>query len=192
MAILYLKLTQADGVVGHFRFTAGKKTELELLPTAKQPVVIEAKMFSRLSGGIRNATFYDQAVRTVACIGAAMDQSQKTVQDLESIGFYVFAPEEQIKREIFTEQMTANSIRQKLQRRVEQYQSDREKYQKLQYWLREALEPLLERTRLGCWSWEKAIEGIRQAHPDQAVVVEKFYQSCLRFNRNQSLFEGGP
>ena len=120
--------THADGVVGHFRFTPTSKTGLELVSDSKQFVVVEAKMYSSLSGGTKNAPFYDQTARIVACMAATLERSQKSVSDFESIGFYVMAPDSQIKQGVFGEQMTRKSIVEKVQRRIEQYQEDRDDF----------------------------------------------------------------
>ena len=63
--------THADCVVGQFVRIEGKKAAIGLLPTMRDLVVIEAKMFSGLSKKAKNAKFYDQASRTVAmcCVG---------------------------------------------------------------------------------------------------------------------------
>jgi|ERR1019366_9935142 hypothetical protein len=59
------KHSKADAVAGQFEF-GSTKTGLRLSRTANQFVVLEAKMFSKLSAGTKNAPKYDQAARTVA------------------------------------------------------------------------------------------------------------------------------
>jgi hypothetical protein len=157
--------THADGVIGHFRFAATTKTGLELVPDSKQFIVIEAKMFSSLSRGIRNAPFYDQAARTVACMAACVEKSGKSVGDLESIGFYVVAPESQIRQGVFAEQMTRDSVVEKVRRRIDQYQEDRENHARLQSWFRNTLDPLIKHIELRCWPWE-TVGGYRRCQTD--------------------------
>jgi hypothetical protein len=65
-------VTNADGVIGHFDFRPATKAGLRLRPGAKQFVVVEAKMFSKLSTGTKNARTYNQAARNVACMATAM------------------------------------------------------------------------------------------------------------------------
>jgi len=60
--------TRADGVIGHFTFREQTKAGLRLHAGASQFVVVEAKMFSNLSRGTKNALEYDQAARNVACM----------------------------------------------------------------------------------------------------------------------------
>jgi hypothetical protein len=57
-----------------------------------QFVVIEAKMFSNLSRGTKNALEYDQAARNVACMAHTIAKSGIQVDDLKSVGFFVIAP----------------------------------------------------------------------------------------------------
>jgi len=56
--------THADGVVGNFEIGSGTKAGLRLLPSAKQFIVVEAKLFSPLSPGTSNAKTYNQAARS--------------------------------------------------------------------------------------------------------------------------------
>ena len=51
--------TQADGVIGHFSVNRSEKGDIYLDPDAKQFVVVEAKIFSKLSKGIKNFENYD-------------------------------------------------------------------------------------------------------------------------------------
>src|SRR3954454_17857939 len=53
--------THADGVIGHLTIGDPFHAVLTLHPDAKQFVVIEGKLRTRLSSGVKNAPFYDQA-----------------------------------------------------------------------------------------------------------------------------------
>ena len=108
--------THIDGVVGQFEFTSTSKTGLELSSEATQFIALEAKMFSPLSKGVKNAPLYDQAARTVACIATTIERARRSISDFESIGFYVVAPAEQIDQKVFSEQMTHTKIAEKVQR----------------------------------------------------------------------------
>ncbi len=87
--------THLDAAIGHFDFYPGTKAGLALRPNATQFVVTEAKMFSHLSKGTTNTPYYDQAARNVGCIAWAISQSSRSVEDFESLGFYVLEPQEQ-------------------------------------------------------------------------------------------------
>ena len=175
--------THVDGVVGHFRFTPETKTGLEIAPDSKQFIVIEAKMYSSLSIGIKKAPFYDQAARTVACMAATVERARRPVDEFESIGFYVVAPAEQINRGVFAEQMTHKSIVKKVRQRIEAYQKDGKDFSKLQTWFRGVFEPMVRRIDLGCWPWETAVDAIAAAKPVEGSVVKGFYSRCLKYNQ---------
>ena len=176
-------LTHVDGVIGHFIIRSGTKTGLVLTTNSKQFVVIEAKMFSLLTRGIKNAHFYDQATRTVACISWTIEQSNRSVKDFESLAFYIITPHEQIRKGLFSEQMSKSSIREKMEWRIETYSIDDETYTKLRMWQNDFFNPLLTRIDLCCISWESAIEAIKAANSTHGPVIRDFYNRCLKFNR---------
>jgi hypothetical protein len=173
--------THADGVVGHFRVKAGTKTGVEIAPDAKQFVVLEAKMFSPLSAGTKKAPFYDQAARTVACMASTLEQSRKQVGDLESLGFYVVAPESQIQRGVFDEQMTRESIERKVLQRIGQYGNEGKVDRR--NWFENTFLQLIRRIDLACWSWEKATELIVEQNHTEGNAIREFYERCLIYNQ---------
>jgi len=175
--------SHADGVIGHFTFTPETKTGLELVPDSKQLIVIEAKMYSSLSKGTKNAPFYDQAARTVACMATTIERAQKLADDLESIGFYVVAPNDRINQGIFSKHMNKSSITEKVWRRVEAYHEDSQVHRKLQTWFRDVFDPLIKRIDLRCWAWETSVDAIAAAKPAEGKVLEDFYRRCLNYNK---------
>lgn len=88
--------TNADAVVGHFNMRSATKAGLELSDDAKQFVVLEAKMYSILSAGTKNATSYNQAARNVACMANVLRKKRITPDSLGSVGFYVLVPEKKL------------------------------------------------------------------------------------------------
>jgi len=175
-------LTHVDAVIGHFDFRSGTKTGLTLTADSKQFVVIEAKMFSPLSRGTKNAPYYDQAARTVACIAWTIEQSNKDVGDFESLAFHVLAPHEQITKGKFSAQMKKKSIYEKVERRIDAYSGDDEKYAELQIWHNDFFIPALELIDLLCISWESAIDAIESVDHESGPVIRNFYDRCLKFN----------
>jgi hypothetical protein len=175
--------THLDGVVGHFKFTENTRVGLELVRDSKQFVVIEAKMYAPLSRGTKNAKFYDQAARTVACMTAALERVHKSVSDFESIGYYVMAPEDRISQGVFTEQMTRESIIKKIQWRIEMYQRDSKHFSERQSRFQSTFLQLIKRIDLRCWSWEDALRAICDAKPDQGASIKAFYKLCQKYNK---------
>jgi hypothetical protein len=148
------KWTHVDGVVGHFRFAPTTKTGLELRADSKQFVAIEAKMYSALSRCTKNAPFYDQAARTVACMATTIERAGKSVDEFESLGFYVFAPTDQIGQGVFSEQMSRSRIVEQVQRRIATYHEDHENLSRLQIWFQDVFDPVIRRIDLQCWPWD--------------------------------------
>ena len=64
--------THADGVIGHFHIGHVGRADLSLSHDASQFIVLEAKMFSKLSSGVTHARYFDQAARTVACMAEVL------------------------------------------------------------------------------------------------------------------------
>jgi len=172
-------VTHLDGVIGHFNFRSGTKAGLVLTADSKQFVVIEAKMFAPLSRGTTNAPDYDQAARTVACIAWAIKQANRTVEDFESLGFYVIAPEKQINDGIFSSQISKSSIKEKVERRIIAYSDDYKKHDDLQIWYKDLFLPAIEHINIQCVAWEPIIDKIDE--PD----IRDFYNRCLKFNKPQ-------
>jgi hypothetical protein len=60
--------THADGIIGHIKIGRDRKTDTTIGAGASHLVVTEAKMFSKLSAGLKNASYFNQAARYAACI----------------------------------------------------------------------------------------------------------------------------
>jgi hypothetical protein len=63
---------------------------------------------------------YDQAARTVACMAKALDQCPGR-DTFKCVGFYVLAPLDQIERGVLAQQMTRQSIQDKITARIAAY-----------------------------------------------------------------------
>ena len=59
-------------MIGHFTIGDPGTAGLTLAADATQFVVIEGKLFNRLSAGVKNAPFFDQSARSVACIAETL------------------------------------------------------------------------------------------------------------------------
>jgi hypothetical protein len=87
--------THADGVIGHIVIGSQGKADLSLQSNASQLVVLEAKMFSPLSSGTKNAPYFDQVARSVAAIAETLNRANLLPSVLSELGFYVLTPQEQ-------------------------------------------------------------------------------------------------
>ena len=80
--------TNADSVIGQFKIGSKGKTDLELIPNATHLVILEAKLFSGLSKGVKNAPYFDQAARNVACIAEVLKRGDCHPDSFTQLGFY--------------------------------------------------------------------------------------------------------
>lgn len=169
--------THADAVLGHFTIGDPGTAGLALKPDARQFVVIEGKLFNRLSSGVRNAPFYDQAARSVACIAEALRRAERDPESMDDLAFLVVAPKARVDDGAFVWDTSVDAIARKVRRRVEDYAGERDA------WFRDWFEPTLRRIDVRCLSWEDLIEAVAFHNPEQGQVIDAFYGECLRFNR---------
>ncbi len=170
--------THADGVIGHFQIGANGSGDLSLQDKATQLIVTEAKMFSKLSAGVTNAKYYNQAARNVACMAEVLHRASSLPSGLESLRFYVVAPEARIDEGVFSDYMGRDSIREIVQQRVSEFE-DAEKDE----WLEEWFLPTLATADIRCMSWEELLNVIEHHDPEEATGLREFYANCLKFNQ---------
>ncbi len=172
--------THADGVLGHFVIGDPGTAALTLAPQARQLVVLEAKLFARLSAGVRNAPYYDQAARSVACIAETLRRVDRRPDDMEELAFIILAPQARLDDGIFEWDLALEAIRRKVRRRVEDYAGERDN------WFREWFEPTWRRVEVRSLSWEDVIDVVAFHSQSDGHIIDSFYGQCLRFNRPQS------
>jgi len=169
--------THADGVLGHFVIGDPGTAALSLAPGARQLVVLEAKLFARFSAGVRNAPYYDQAARTIACMAETLRRAEIAPDDMTDLAFILLAPQSRLDDGIFEWDLAPDAIRRKVRRRVEDYAGERDP------WFRDSFEPVWQRIEVRSLSWEEVVEVIAFHSPEDGHVIDSFYGQCLRFNR---------
>ncbi|AZQ67946.1 hypothetical protein EF888_12860 [Silicimonas algicola] len=183
--------THADAVVGHFHFRADTTAGLWLPEGCKQFVVVEAKMFSNLSMGVKNALGFNQAARNVACMAEAIEQGGSTLNEIETVGFYVVAPQYELRAARRTNLEVAthpNAVRSAVSKRIEAYESESgADSSQLDAWRERAFDPLVTRMEeegtLRVLTWDELIDIIRDVDRTSGEVLWRFYQRCLRLNQ---------
>ena len=170
--------THADGAIGHIQIGESGSGDLSLKGGASQLVVTEAKMFSKLSAGVTNAKFFNQAARNVACMAEVLHRAAIAPSSFKSLGFYVIAPESRIEDGIFADFIGKDSMREVVQRRVSEYEDA-----KMDQWFEEWFLPTLEVADIRCISWEELLDVIDNNDPDEATELREFYANCLKFNQ---------
>ncbi|MGP8080309.1 MAG: hypothetical protein ACLPVI_07335 [Dehalococcoidales bacterium] len=167
--------THADGVVGNF--TISNTSEINLLPEAKRFVVLEAKIYSKLSQGVSHAGYFDQAARYIACIAELIQYSKNRPQNMQHLAFHILAPEAQIKADVFTNNLSRESIYKKVKKRVSEYGGEKES------WFEEWFVPTLDTIIISAISWEEILESIKKVDQAFADKVKNFYKKCLKYNQ---------
>ncbi|OPL10285.1 MAG: hypothetical protein AVO34_11380 [Firmicutes bacterium ML8_F2] len=174
--------TRADGIIGNISLGKTGKSDVFLIKPFKQFIVLEAKLFSKLSRGTTRMPGYNQAARNIACMANVVAQSSCSIKDFKSLGYYVLAPEAQIKAEpSFTEFMQKELIYQNVLSRVESYKK-RSDYLEKQKWFEEHFKPLISKIDLLLISWEELIEKIKKYDNRTGQELSQFYSQCLDFN----------
>lgn len=179
--------TNADGVVGHFDFQPTTRAGLSLQPDATQFIVVEAKMFSNLSSGTRNAPMFNQAARNVACVAKIIEATGRPVTSFTSLGFFVLAPRPDQRGAGISNLeacMDPHAIALAVRERVRAYEGRSEALE-LRSWEERVFLPLLDwltqRQRLRVLSWDTCIDAIAAAQPEAGADLRNFYARCLTF-----------
>lgn len=174
-------LTSADGVVGHFTMRADTAAGLTLLPTATQFVVIEAKMSSRLASRTTRVPWFDQAARSVAAMIWTIHGSGVLIDQLESLGFYVFVPRHRLDQEpTFVTYMSLETFEDRISRRLDLYADDPVAVASLDSFRRLTVPAVLERLEIRAVTWEDLLDEVAT---DLQPALREFYADCLRHNR---------
>jgi hypothetical protein len=173
---LYETWTHADGVTGHIIVGGVGKTDTSLATDATHLVVTEAKMFSRLSAGVKNAPYFNQAARYAACISELLNRANRIPANLKRIGLYVLAPAETIGYGWFKKPLEKADIRQRVKKRVQAYEGEKDQ------WFEEWFLPALEHMEIQSLSWESIRDYIGSVDGEYSIGLQNFYQKCLAFN----------
>ena len=173
--------THADGVIGHFKIGKNRDTDLSLLSDATTLKVLEAKMLSKLSKGIKHAPYYNQAARSIACIAEILRRADKSPVSMISVSFYVIAPQSQIERGFFSAELSKDSIRSVVEKRAYEHDA-KHKTDKIK-WFQDWLVPTLEKADIQAISWENILLHLNRVDSDAGNDMDIFYKKCLRFNK---------
>lgn len=179
---LYETWTHADGVIGHIDVGGVGKTDTSLAIDATHLAVTEAKMFSRLSPGVKNASYFNQAARYAACIAELLSRANRNPLEFNRLGLYVLAPEETIGCGWFDKPLDKTDIKQRVEKRIQAYEGNKDQ------WFEEWFLPALSKLDVQSLSWESILEYIDSFDSALTNVFRNFYQKCLAFNMpvNQS------
>lgn len=168
--------THLDGVIGHFTIGDQGKADLALLPSATQFIALEAKIYSRLSATVKNAPYYDQAARNVACIAEVLRRANQPPAMVKALAFYVLAPKSQIDKSMFRQDLNKESIKHKVEQRVQVYDG------KYDAWCADWFYPTLDCIQIEALSWEGIVDEVAKYDPDSGSSLLEFLSNCLKYN----------
>jgi hypothetical protein len=169
--------THADGVVGHVLVGDLGKADIALREKASQFVVAEAKMFSPLSPGTKNAPTYNQAARNVACIANVLFRARQVPANFRSLAFLVLAPHAHIRDSGIQPLLAKEAIEAAVRVRASSFAPD------LDPWLEEWFIPTVRSTTIAAISWEQVLADIKKADTEAAATLADFYELCLVHNQ---------
>ena len=169
--------THADGIIGHIRIGRGGKADTSFDTEVTHFVVTEAKIFSKLSAGVKNASYFNQAARYAACIAELLNKVERKPADLKRLGLYILAPAETIGYGWFERPLDKADIKQKVERRVQAYEGEKDR------WFEDWFQPVLDQLDVRCLSWESILDYIGSVDKEYTIGLQGFYQKCLSFNR---------
>ena len=168
--------THADGVIGSFSIGRNGAGDLDLKNDAETLVVLESKMFSKLSAGVTHARYYNQAARNVACMSEVLRRAKRPPSMLKRLAFFVIAPEQQVNAGIFENQMQAESILKTVERRVNEYDESKDE------WFNGWFMPVMHHIRIAVICWEMLLGYISGVDAKTGHDFQQFYNLCLAFN----------
>lgn len=195
--------TNADGVIGHFTFRKKTKAGLTLTESenksARQFVVVEAKMFSPLSSGTQNAPVWNQAARTVACMAEIIRQSTISFDQFNghgALGFFVVAPKKQLEKggtHSLRAYLDHDALRKAIHQRLNGYDATPGSIDRLYQWkcvADQLLEHLHTNGRLAPLSWEDDVIKPFQESDDNIVSrigdgLRSFFDSCVKYGKSK-------
>ena len=136
-------------------------------------------MFSKLSAGVKNAPYFNQAARNIACIAEVLSRAGSNPDSFRKLGFYVLAPEKQIKANIFNEYLEKENVKEIVYRRVAADEDSGK-----DAWFMDWFLPTLEAIEIREIAWEEIVDFAQNADPSGGVQLAEFYTKCLLFNQH--------
>jgi hypothetical protein len=167
--------THVDGVIGHIQIGVKDKAGLLLRKEATQFVVLEAKLMSKLAAGVKHSSTFDQAARNVAGMSEVLLRANRKPSKMTAIGFYVVAPESQIRQAAFTSPMSPESILARVAKQVAHHEGAKDE------WHRDWFLALIATIKIELISWEDIFATVRQVEPSAAQDLEAFYSLSMKF-----------
>ena len=164
--------TRIDGIAGNFSIREGTKAGIKLDPGCEYFAVFEAKMYSPIGKGVKNAPGYDQVSRTAACLIHALLEAGLAADCAAYI--VVLYPED--SPDIQPQEYTKAHIRERIGQRLAEYKTAGGSTPELERF-EAGWERVLERLAVEFRTWEDLLGEIGDGE------LDRFYDLCKQFNR---------
>ena len=170
--------THVDGIVGNYSITKGTKHGIKLDEDFKYLSVFEAKIYSPLQKGIKNADNYSQVSRNIACIINSVIKTNRC--NVQTINFIVIYPRDsKIKPEKYTEEFVEREIDGRLMKYENDVSAnqDDKKYDDF-FHFKKQWKDLFKDIKIHFITWEEIISEF-----EEQDNINSFYDLCKKFNR---------
>ena len=163
--------SHVDGIVGHFSIT-DTKSGIELDPDLRYIAIFEAKMFSPLSQGTRNAPDYDQVSRLTACLIYNILQAGADTGYQAHLAVLYAQENHHIRHDLYGKDHIADQIAHRLQAYGRADSSNGTIVAFADEWRR-----VLNNLHIWYATWEEVLAEIGDD------CLDRFYERCKEFNQ---------
>lgn len=162
--------THVDGIVGDFELS-DSKSGIRLSPDFRYLAVFEAKIYSPLSKGTKNAPHFDQVSRTAACMShAILEAGPKGDYAVHLVVLYAAG-----NKKVHPGQYTSAYVEEQIAERIQGYLPSDERSEPSARFFGE-WKSVLSRIQIQFLTWEDVLAEITNDELNQ------FYRLCKKFN----------
>lgn len=178
--------TSADGVMGHFVISKGRKADIQLINQGTYFAIFEAKLFSVFSPGTKYFPKYNQVSRNIACMANLLTPDH--YQSYSTIRFSAIYPKERNKESDFLSYLDKNRIKDDVYNRIKSYKSDnrQDEYEKHNYWFENYFLNFLSNIKIQKIEWESVIDEILSNDIEFGKELKSYYQKCVLHNKKHN------
>jgi hypothetical protein len=166
--------THVDGIAGDFSID-GTKSGIVLRSDLRYIAAFEAKLFSRISSGVKNAPDFDQVSRTAAClINSILLAGPQANHSAHLVVMYA-----EDNRYIDPSLYTKAYVEKQITKRLQDFLTTGAPGDAVERFAR-GWKDVLDNLRIHFHTWEQVVAEIGSAE------LSEFYKLCKRFNRQSS------
>jgi hypothetical protein len=164
--------THVDGIAGHFRIADGTKSGIELDSGCRYLAAFEAKLFSPIARGTKNAPHYDQVSRTSACLIHALLGAGLAAGGAAHL--VILYPQDNL--DVDPNDYVQVHIQERIKNRLHAYKTAGKPTPEITQF-EAGWEEMLAQIAIQFETWEKVLDEIGDGE------LNRFYELCKKFNR---------